>query len=456
MNNKEKFLVDAEAKAFDLNHRKTLNHNIGQYDKKVILGKQQFSKLEEARKAAKNIKWQTMEKLDMYLLEFERNFTRRGGKVIWAETAQEATNAILKIVAEKKIKKAVKMKSMVTEEIELNPALEQMGVQLLETDLGEYIVQLENSRPYHIITPIMQKSRHDVAKLFHEKFGTPSDASPEYLTNFVRETLREKFTTAELGITGGNFLVADTGSVVLTENEGNGRLAMGMPKTHIAIVGIEKMIPSINDLDLFLPLLSTYGTGQKVTVYNNIMSGPRQSEEINGPDEMYVILLNNGRTELLKQADKREALYCIRCGACLNACPIYKNVGGHTYETVYSGPIGAVLSPHLEGMEERGHLSEASSLCGNCTANCPVRIDLHKMLLTNRKDMKQVGLKEDETTMWKYWQKGMLSRSWMNFGFSSLKNFGFRMVFKKTWGKNRDLPKFPKKTFNELWKKGKV
>jgi L-lactate dehydrogenase complex protein LldF len=275
---------------------------------------------------------------------------------------------------------------MVTEEIHLNEFLEENNIESVETDLGEYIQQLDGEPPYHIVTPAMHKSKEDVAKLFAEKLGTDPKLTPEQLTLVAREKLRKKYVQAEIGITGANFLVAESGAVAITENEGNARLSCAWPKTHIVIAGIEKIIPSLNDLALFWPLLATFGTGQQVTVYNTIVMGPKQENESDGPEKMYVILLDNGRTELLSNPKTRESLYCIRCGACLNACPVYKNIGGHAYGTTYSGPIGAVITPHLRKMDDWKHLSYASSLCGNCTEVCAVKINLHELLLETRNE----------------------------------------------------------------------
>ena len=323
----EKFLGDAEKTVFDPEHRRKLVFNISQYDKKVVDGKKQFTDLEVAKQRASALKTKVIENLDKYLLEFESNFIKRGGKVIWARDAQEATDEVTKILKRYNTKTVVKSKSMVTEEIHLNKALEKAGIESLETDLGEVIVQLRNEPPYHIVTPAMHLSKEDVAKTFHEMKGTPIDFTPEQITGYVRESLREKYLTAEAGITGGNFLIADIGAVALTENEGNAWLSMAFPKVHIAIVGIEKLIPSITDMELFWSLLATHGTGQTLTVYNSIISGPRQANETDGPEEMYVVLLDNGRTNLLDQPEQRRALNCIRCGACLNGCPIYQGVG---------------------------------------------------------------------------------------------------------------------------------
>ncbi|MEO7961411.1 MAG: LUD domain-containing protein, partial [Ginsengibacter sp.] len=281
--------------------------------------------------------------------------------------------------------------------------------------------------------------------------GTPSKLSPEQLTLVAREKLREKYLEADIGITGANFIVSDIGGIAVTENEGNGRLTMAWPKTHIAIAGIEKVIPSMSDLALMWPLLATYGTGQKVTVYSSIITGPKQAGECDGPEEMYVILLDNNRSTILANPVQRESLYCIRCGACLNACPVYKNIGGHTYGTTYSGPIGSVITPHLQGMEEYKHLSYASSLCGNCTEVCAVKINLHELLLENRKESVAEGMTTfSEKIAWKLWRMASLRRSMMNMGNGKLKNKVVNKLF-KGWHANRSELNFTKKTFNEMW-----
>lgn len=448
----EEFLDVSESKAFDPGHRQIINHNIGKYDAAVTRGISRLANLENTKRKGHVIKWKVMENLDKLLPEFEANFQRRGGKVIWANDADEANREILQILQRADAKTVVKAKSMTTEEIHLNEFLESHQIESLETDLGEYIVQLLGQKPYHIVTPAMHLSKEDIAKLFNEKFGTPIDATPEQLAHKARELLREKYLHADVGITGGNFLIADTGSVALTENEGNARLCTTFPKIHIAIVGIEKIIPSLTDLDLFWPMLSTHGTGQNLTVYNSILSGPRQADETDGPEEMYVILLDNGRTNLLAQKDQRQGLYCIRCGACLNACPIYKNIGGHTYNTTYSGPIGSIITPHLKGMDDFKHLSYASSLCGKCSEVCPVKIDIHKMLLLNRRD----AVKENLTTKpekwgWLLWKKGMLSRKLTDTFSGKIKNWLLKTFFKKAWGKFRELPKVADKSFSKQW-----
>ena len=452
----EDFQEAAEVKAFDPDHRRIINFNIGRYDTAVKRGLSKLANLDASKKKAHTIKWKVMENLDKLLPEFEANFQKKGGKVIWANDAEEANEEILKILKKANAKTVIKSKSMTTEEIHLNEFLEEHNIESVESDLGEYIVQLLGQKPYHIVTPAMHLSKEDIARLFHEKFGTAPDSTPEQLTLKARELLREKYTSADVGITGANFIIADTGSISVTENEGNARLSTTFPKIHIVIVGIEKLIPSISDLDLFLPLLATHGTGQNLTVYNTILGGPRQENETDGPEEMYVVLLDNGRTNLLAQKEQRQGLYCIRCGACLNACPIYKNIGGHTYNTTYSGPIGSVITPHLRGMEEFKHLSYASSLCGKCTEVCPVKIDIHKMLLLNRKDAVAEGLTtKAEKIGWRAWKQAMLKRSWMDMVGGKMKNIFIKTFFKKSWGKHRNLPEVAGKSFSKQWKEDK-
>jgi L-lactate dehydrogenase complex protein LldF len=446
------FLAKSTVKAADMEHRRKINFNIGKYDLSVPRGKLQFSDVSLARERAKNLKWRALETLDQQLEEFEMNLTRRGGKVIWAENGDQALEAILRICKEKNCKTLVKSKSMVTEEIHLNPFLEKHGVQSIETDLGEYIQQLDGEPPYHIVTPAMHKSKEDIARLFADKLGTDPKLTPEQLTLTAREILRSKYVEAEVGVTGANFIIADTGSIAITENEGNARLSSAFPKTHIVVVGLEKVIPSVTDLALFWPLLATFGTGQQVTSYNTIISGPRQTGEADGPEEMIVILLDNGRTNILASPIQRESLYCIRCGACLNACPVYKNVGGHSYGTTYSGPIGSVITPHLKGLGEYKHLSYASSLCGNCTQVCPVRINLHELLLENRHQATgdhTNGWKEG--FVWKIWKRVSLSRKLMNTGSGKIKNKVVNAMA-KDWTKHHGDLQFSVKTFNEMWR----
>jgi L-lactate dehydrogenase complex protein LldF len=446
------FIAKSTVKAGDREHRRKINFNISRYNAVVPVGKQQFTDVHLVREKAKNIKWKAIETLDQQLEKFEAQISKRGAKVLWAETAEDALNEIKKICDAKACTTVVKSKSMVTEELHLNKFLAKHNIESVETDLGEYIQQLDDEPPYHIVTPAMHKSKEDVAKLFASKLGTAPNLNPSQLTLIAREKLREKYRQAQIGITGANFIIANEGAIAITENEGNGRLSCSWPQTHIVIVGIEKVIPSLTDLALFWPLLATFGTGQRVTSYNSIVTGPRQVAENDGPEEMYVILLDNGRTNILANEKARESLYCIRCGACLNACPVYKNIGGHTYQTTYSGPIGAVITPHLKEMGEWKHLSYASSLCGNCTEVCAVKINLHELLLENRHEAVEEGEAAfAEKVAWKFWKQAMLSRRLMNMGTGKIKN---RVVngLAKDWTRHRSDLQFPAKSFNQLWR----
>jgi L-lactate dehydrogenase complex protein LldF len=446
------FLAKSDQKAHDLEHKRKISWNIQKYQDAVLKGKEQYYDLDLARKKAKNIKWKAIEALDTHLEQFEEQLIQNGGKLIWADSDSDALNAILNICKKHNTTHIVKSKSMVTEEIHLNEFLEKNQITSYETDLGEYIQQLDGEPPYHIVTPAMHKSKEDIANLFHNKLNTPPNLSPKELTLIARENLRKKYQTAEIGITGANFWIADIGGVSVTENEGNGRLSTALPKVHIVIVGLEKVIPSVNDLDLFLPLLATYGTGQKITSYNTIFTGPKNNTETDGPDELYVIMLNNGRVNLLKQPEVRESLYCIRCGSCLNACPIYKNIGGHAYGTTYSGPIGAVITPHLKDFKTYKHLSFASSLCGNCTEVCPLKINIHNMLHSNRVLANEAHQNQSsESISWQLWQKAMMHKKWINIAGPNLKNKAFQVLFSKSWSARREDLKFPKQTFQQMF-----
>jgi len=448
---KDIFLKKSEEIAFDLKHRSTIKFNISKYDIAVDRGMKRYSNLELAKTRASYIKSLAVNNLHDYLIEFEKNITSNGATVVWAENEKEAIDAVKKVLIENNSKTVVKSKSMTTEEIELNQHLEEIGVESLETDLGEYIVQLAGEKPYHIVTPCMHKSRTDIAELFTEKFNTPEGSSPEYLTAWVRQKLRAKFTTAEVGITGANFLVADVGGICLTENEGNALMSVSFPKIHIVIAGIEKIIPRMQDLGLMWPILAAHGTGQQISVYNSLITGPRKSGEKDGPEKMIVILLDNKRSELYANNDQYEALKCIRCGACLNACPVYRNIGGYTYDATYSGPIGSVITPFFKGLKEYNHLSSACSVCGKCTEVCPVKIPLHHMLLINRRDAVRAGA---GGFIWNSGMKGyefaFSKRSRLDFLGGSSKNT-FTLLGANALGKKKQLPKLASQSFSKQW-----
>lgn len=342
---------------------------------------------EEWRERARAIRLHTIAHLDYYLGEFIRNARANGTHIHFAATAEEAVAITMEIAKAKGAKSAVKSKSMVSEELHINDALEQGGMEAVETDLGEYIIQLAGETPSHIIIPAIHKNKGQVADLFSEEAGERLPADTKVLAGFARARLREKFLEADIGITGCNFAVAETGSMVLFSNEGNARMVTTVPKTQITYMGMERIVPSLDDLEVMATMLPRSATGQKLTVYMSVISGPRRTEDGDGPEEMHIIIVDNGRSQQLGDPEFQEVLNCIRCGACLNACPVYRHVGGHTYGWVYSGPIGAVLTPRLnEDKEKWSETAYASSLCGACYEACPVKIPLHDMLVYIRRD----------------------------------------------------------------------
>ncbi len=456
MASKEKlFKRDAAEKAFDLKHRKTINFNIGKYLDALERGKAQYESLEAAKELASEVKKEALLNLDYYLQQFSDTFERNGGKVYWAYDAEEANHYILKILQQEQAQIIVKSKSITTEELRLNELLEKKRYDVYETDLGEFIVQVAGERPYHIVTPAMHKSKEDVARLFHEHFDTPADATPEEMTMFVRKFLRDKFIRADVGITGANFLLPDIGGISITENEGNGLLTASFPRVHIAIVGIEKVIPSVKYLSLFLPLLATHGTGQYMSVYNTIYTAAGMNDT-DGPEKMYVILLDNGRSDLYAEEETNIALSCIRCGACLNVCPVYQNIGGYTYEVPYTGPIGSIISPYYEGIKEYKHLSFACTLCGKCTETCPVKIPLHELLVLNRKKFVE---REGDNFVWekgmKFYEFLMSDRKHLDMVNGSVKNVAVQTFGKNALGDKKEPPRFAKYSFAKLYEKQK-
>ncbi|MDP4238634.1 MAG: lactate utilization protein B [Bacteroidota bacterium] len=454
MSQAHKFTHAANAIAFDEKHRDTIKFNISRYDTAVKAGMARYNNVEAAKARAAAIKRDVLAHWGEYLIQFEEKITARGVQVLWARDSAEATSYIEQILQENEAKLLVKSKSMTTEEIELNHTAEKMGCESVETDLGEFIVQVAGEKPYHIVTPAMHKSKGDIAKLFNEKFGTPIDSTPEEMTEYVRQVLRKKYTTAQVGVTGANFLIADIGGISVTENEGNGLMTTAFPKVHIVLAGIEKIIPEMRQLGLFYPLLAAHGTGQQMTAYNTIFTGPRQSNEVDGPEKMIVILLDNGRTAVYADDEGYESLACIRCGACLNGCPVYKTIGGYTYDTTYSGPIGSVLTPFLRGFRDFSHLSFASTLCGKCVEVCPVKIPLTDILLSNRRKAVEQNLRP---AVEKQLMKGFRLISSKRIGFDIfpgyLKTAGTYPFNFIGWGPKRSMPTFANKSFSQQFKK---
>jgi L-lactate dehydrogenase complex protein LldF len=425
---------------------------------------------QEQRTQANAIKKHAIDNLDYYLEEFERNVEARGGKVVYCKDATEVSDFVLALAKEKGARLIVKSKSMTTEEVDLNERLEHHGLESVETDLGEYILQLAHEKPYHIVAPALHKTRYDVAEIFTQKLNVPHEIVIEKQTMTARGVLREKFLAADIGISGANFLVADSGAVVLIENEGNARLTTSAPRIHIAVAGIEKVIPRAQDLPTFLKLLARSATGQLLSVYTSFLAGPRRPGEVDGPDEFYVVLLDNGRTRLLPDRGKRQSLYCIRCGACLNTCPVYRKIGGHSFPWIYSGPIGAILTPQFMGVSHEPGLPFASSLCGACGEVCPVKIDIPKILLELRGDVKKSETREKQNRLEKlafrafawlathprlYEMAGRIAASmspsddgrWIRTAPAMM-----NLPPVRAWLSQRDLPPAPAKSFRELWR----
>jgi len=336
---------------------------------------------EGARDWARAIKDETLLRLDRYLEQFAANAERAGARVHWARDAAEACEIIARIAERRGARTIVKSKSMASEEIHLNAALARRGIEPVETDLGEYIVQLAGETPSHIVAPAIHKTRAQIGALFAEKLGTEPSDDIATLAAAARQALRRRFAEADLGVSGVNFAVAETGTILILENEGNARLTTSLPRTHVALMGIEKVIPRFADLEVFLRLLPRSGTGQALTAYQSLLTGTKRQPADEGPEELHIVLLDNGRSRMLASPVTRQTLACIRCGACLNACPVYRQIGGHAYGSVYPGPIGAVLTPQLLGMGESADLPYASSLCGACRDVCPVKIDIPAVLL---------------------------------------------------------------------------
>lgn len=453
------FLTDARRLAADLQHRRIIRTALGKYEVQRDRRKAAFQDWQAARQAAAETKWEAVNHLDEHLIELTKKLEARGTKVHWASDGRQAREIVLNILHANQAKSVIKSKAMTAEEIHLNDALIGAGFEVVESDLGEYIVQLRKEAPYHIVFPAMHLTRGEISELFERELGSAPTDDPEELTMIARRVLREKYISADVGITGANFAIAETGMISITENEGNARLTAALPRTMITLLGIEKVLPRLSDLALFLPMLATAGAGQAITCYNSLYGGPRQFGESDGPREYHVILLDNKRTQLLADPEQRDALSCIRCGACLNVCPIYRNVGGHTYNTTYPGPIGSVITPHLQGLQSWKHLSYASSLCGACTESCPVKIDLHHHLLRNRRNASALQPSLWERTIYRlfagvvnfpplYRLAKQLGRLAMEF-YGPIR--GTKLDPAQAWTRTRELEPLAEQSFKEWW-----
>jgi L-lactate dehydrogenase complex protein LldF len=390
-NGPDAFYAAATRAAADTELNRKLENASARHFEHLAVAKNEFAPYESERDVARRIKEDSIERLADLLTELKGRLEARGVKVFFAQDAAAARDYILSVARAAGVTRVVKGKSMTTEEIELNPALEKAGIEAVETDLGEYIVQLRNEPPSHIITPAIHLSKEDIGHLFADKLGAGYTSDPPALTAMARERLREVFLRAEMGITGVNFAVAETGTLVVVENEGNGRFCTTTPDIHVAVMGIEKVIPKFEDLSHFLEILARTATGQRFTAYTSFLNGPRGADDLDGPREMHLVILDNGRTRMLADPVLREALYCLRCGACLNACPVYRHIGGHAYKSAYPGPIGSIVSPSLFGTAAAGHLPFASTLCGACKEVCPVKIDIPRILLHLRWKLSEGG-----------------------------------------------------------------
>ena len=447
----ETFKENAKAALADVQLRGALKNATSLFGERRKEAAASLPNWEDLRSQARAIKDEVLSHLDRYLEEFVQNAENRGAMVHWARDAAEANSIICGLATERAARIVVKSKSMTTEETHLNDALEAAGMQVVETDLGEYIIQLADEPPSHIIAPAIHKTRQQVSELFTAELGmTPTDDIAQ-MTSTARATLRDRFASADVGISGVNFAIAETGTIVIVENEGNIRLTTSLPRIHIAMMGIEKVIPRFADLDVFLKLLPRSGTGQRLTTYQSFITGIKRHATDEGPDELHIVLLDNGRSRMLAHPVTRQSLACIRCGACLNACPVYQQVGGHAYGSVYPGPIGAVITPQLVGIAKAAQLPYASSLCGACREVCPVKIDIPRLLLHLRGEISPRKGSVAERLAFKVWSRVMTSSLLYKLSSVAGRILQRVMPISRAWTNGRDLRPIESKSFHDLW-----
>ena len=449
----ETFGENAKAALADTQLRGALRNATSLFGKRRLEAARSLSNWEDLRTEARAIKDDVLLHLDSYLETFTANAEKRGAVIHWAQDAAEANAIILRLARDRNARTIVKSKSMTTEETHLNDALEAAGMQVVETDLGEYIIQLAHETPSHIIAPAIHKTKGQIAELFTSTLGMPPTDDVAQLTSTARATLRDRFAAADVGISGVNFAIAETGTIVIVENEGNIRLTTSLPRVHIAVMGIEKVIPRFADLDIFLKLLPRSGTGQRLTTYQSFITGTKIDAGDEGPEELHIVILDNGRSRMLAHPVTRQSLACIRCGACLNACPVYQQIGGHAYGSVYPGPIGAVITPQLIGIEKTAQLPFASSLCGACREVCPVKIDIPRLLLHLRAEVATSPRgNAAERMVFKVWAKVMMSPTLYKLGSLAGRMMQRVMPLSRAWTSGRDLRPIERQSFRDLWK----
>jgi L-lactate dehydrogenase complex protein LldF len=447
----ETFKENAKAALADVQLRGALKNATSLFGERRKQAAASLPNWEDLRTQARAIKDEVLLHLDHYLEEFVRNAEDCGAIVHWARDAAEANSIICGLATERNARIVVKSKSMTTEETHLNDALEAAGMQVVETDLGEYIIQLAKEPPSHIIAPAIHKTRQQIGALFTAELGMPPTDDVDQMTSTARATLRDRFAAADVGISGVNFAIAETGTIVIVENEGNIRLTTSLPRLHIAVMGIEKVIPRFADLDVFLKLLPRSGTGQRLTTYQSFITGTKRHPTDEGPVEVHIVLLDNGRSRMLAHPVTRQSLACIRCGACLNACPVYQQVGGHAYGSVYPGPIGAVITPQLMGIEKASQLPYASSLCGACREVCPVKIDIPRLLLHLRGEISPRKGSMSERLAFKLWARVMTSPALYKMSAVAGRILQRVMPISRAWTNGRDLRPIESKSFHDLW-----
>jgi L-lactate dehydrogenase complex protein LldF len=449
----ETFGENAKAALANAQLRGALRNATSLFGKRRLEAASGLSNWEDLRTQARAIKDDVLLHLDTYLEKFVANAEKRGAVVHWARDAAEANAIICGLARERNVRTVVKSKSMTTEETHLNAALEAAGMEAIETDLGEYIVQLAGETPSHILAPAIHKTKGQIAELFTHELGMPPTDDVAKLTSTARATLRDRFAAADMGVSGVNFGVAETGTIVIIENEGNIRLTTSLPRIHIAVMGIEKVIPRFADLDTFLKLLPRSGAGQRMSAYQSFITGTKRNATDEGPDELHIVILDNGRSRMLAHPVTRQSLACIRCGACLNACPVYQQIGGHAYGSVYPGPIGAVITPQLIGIEKTAQLPYASSLCGACREVCPVKIDIPRLLLHLRSEIATSSKGNAmERMVFKVWARVMMSPSLYKLGTVAGRMMQRVMPLSRAWTSGRDLRPIERQSFRDLWK----